>query len=539
MRKPFSRALSLFFVTIWLLSFVSCAQKEATSQKGPSGAVSSSPAGEEAVTLDWYIHFSWFTTPWGGNLVSDTITQKTGTNIQFNIPTSNEREKLNAMIDSGNLPDLLTMGHWEPQVLQLIQSGLVYPLNELADQYDPTFWEAADPQRVAWYTQPDGNFYAYPNSSYTPQDYAEHDNIGSNQAFLVRQDIYEAIGSPDMTTPEGFMQAVRDAAAKFPEADGGPLLPIGLYDFDRDGCFSLEGILMNLLAIPFEEDGRKYDRFTHPDYIAWLKVFRQLYQEGYLTDETLVGRRSQTAERVAQGRFFCMLYQYTDIADQQKLLYDKDPGGAYMAVDGPKNSNGDPHTLPGVGINGWTVTLISKSCKDPERAIQMMSYMMSEEGQKLLYCGVEGETYDMVEGKPAIKPEVLDLLNSDRTAYNQKYGAANTYWMLQDEAMQLDWEPPLSGPLAQPEAWTYPYTVYSAEYDSNFAGGTPPAEAYQKIREEWGRTLPKLLMAESDEEFDTLFAAYLAKRDTLGFAVVQEEATQQMLEAKKKLDLVP
>ncbi len=32
----------------------------------------------------------------------------------------------------------------------------------------------------------------------------EHDDIISNQTFLVRKDIYEAIGSPDMTTPEGF-----------------------------------------------------------------------------------------------------------------------------------------------------------------------------------------------------------------------------------------------------------------------------------------------------------------------------------------------
>lgn len=32
----------------------------------------------------------------------------------------------------------------------------------------------------------------------------------------------------------------------------------------------------------------------------------------------------------------------------------------YMAVEGPRNSNGDDPTLPTNNMNGWTLTLISK-----------------------------------------------------------------------------------------------------------------------------------------------------------------------------------
>ena len=86
-----------------------------------------------------------------------------------------------------------------------------------------------------------------------------------------------------------------------------------------------------------------------------------------------------------------MLYQRTDIADIQRLRYSQDPDSVYIAVDGPKNAAGDPYTLPGSGINGWTVTMISKNCRYPDKAIRLMSFMMSEEGQKLLSLGIEGE----------------------------------------------------------------------------------------------------------------------------------------------------
>lgn len=96
--------------------------------------------------------------------------------------------------------------------------------------------------------------------------------------------------------------------------------------------------------------------------------------------------------------------------------------------------------LPTAGIHGWTVTMIPKSCRNPERAIKLLTYLISEEGQKMTYLGVEGEMYEMVDGKPVVKPEIIELLNTDRVAYDEKYGADNTYWMMQNNVMMLQWE---------------------------------------------------------------------------------------------------
>ena len=69
------------------------------------------------------------------------------------------------------------------------------------------------------------------------------------------------------------------------------------------------------------------------------------------------------------------------------------------------------------------IDAISKNCKYPERAIAFMDYMMSEHGQMLIYLGVEGVTYDIVDGKPVLKEDVSKILNSDRETYDRLYGA--------------------------------------------------------------------------------------------------------------------
>lgn len=543
-RKKTTSRLAAAFLGICLL-FVSCGKEGGETVDVRTGQEEEQNTGEPAwmrhadtpITFDWYVNFSWFTAGWGENLVSKTITEETGVNINFITPSGNESEKLNALIAADSLPDLITLGWWETQIDEMIEKDMVYALNELADSYDACFWEVSDADVVNWYTRENGNIYGYPNSSITPADVEEYDNIGSNQTFLVRKDIYEAIGSPDMTTPEGFKNAVRKAYEMFPEVDGEPLIPVGAHAFTAQGNVSFDGHLMNFLAVPFEENGKLYDRFTNEDYITWLKMFRELGEEGLLADDIFIDQRTQMEEKIAKGRYFCMLYQWSDITTQQKELYANTPERIYMAVDGPRNAAGDDHTLTTTGINGWTITLISKNCSNPERAIAFLDYMLSEQGQLRICLGVEGETYDMVDGKPVIREEVSELLNSDRAEYDRIYGADNMYWMLQDNVMQLKWKQKEPEPLAQLKEWTYPYVIYNGQYDSFLPAGSEENYAYTKIEKLWSETLPQLLLAESEERFDELFAEFLEKREEYGFAKVQAMKNELMKQAKEKLGM--
>ncbi len=541
-RKNRKSILTTFFLILVCLFGTGCAEDDKTAEETePILLEEDAPAWQayagEPVGFDWYINYSWFAADWGENIVSRKITEETGVSLRFITPGGNESEKLNALIAADSLPDFITLGWWEPQINEMIDRDMVYAINALADEYDPYFYQVSDADAVSWYTQEDGNIYSYPNSSYSAKDLEEHDNIGSNQTFLVRKDIYEAIGSPDMTTPEGFQAAVEKAYEMFPTVDGEPLIPVGAHVFNDQGNVSFDKYLMNFLAVPFEENGRYYDRYTNEDYITWLKMFRRLGEEGLLANDIFIDQRTQMEEKLAKGRYFCMIYQSTDMVTQQKELYTNHPDRIYLAVDGPKNAAGDDHTLTTTGINGWTVTLISKNCENPERAIAFLDYLLSEQGQLRICLGVEGETFDYVDGKPVVKEDVKAVLNSDRAEYDRLYGADDTYWMLQDDVTQLQWKQETAEPLRQLSEWSYPYAVYNGQYDSFLPYGSKEAFAENKIVVLWSETLPTLLLAESEERFDEIFARFLEQRESYGFEEVQVMKTELMEKAKEKLGM--
>ena len=456
------------------------------------------------ITFDWYINFSWFTSKWGTNPVSKYVTKKTGVSLNFITPSGDETEKLNSMIDSGKLPDFITLGYSEDGYTKILKDKLALPLDKLAEKYDTYFIKVADKQKLDWYRQTDGNVYAYPNFSMPLKDINNlKEEKPSNQTFLVRKDIYEAIGSPDMRTPEGFLSALEKAKELFPTVDGQPLIPLGLHEFNNSGNLSLDSILPDFLAIPWEKDGKIYDKITDPEYIKWLKTLRKANELGLLSKEVFVDRRSQMEEKISEGRYFAMLYQRSDMATQQLKLYEDDKNKIYIPVDGPSDSKLDPPTLSGDSISGWTVTLISKNCKDPMRAIRFMSYLISEEGNKDLYLG-----------------------NKD------------TYWMLMDTNLIQKWLPPEPEALKILEDWprgkTYNFSVYD---NINNYGDSEESITNSNIFDEWQSTIKNLLISKNDEEFDVIFNNFLTYRKNEGYEKLQVYQQKKYEENKKKLNM--
>ena len=166
------------------------------------------------------------------------------------------------------------------------------------------------------------------------------------------------------------------------------------------------------------------------------------------------------------------------------------------------------------------MTFISKKCKNAEKAIKLISYLISDEGQLMTWYGVEGITWEYAEnGKPKMYPEIEHLLNTDRVTYDRIYGADSCYWMLQDNVRADEWGRVLPQPLGQLQEWTFPYTVYT------------------KIKNLWGVTLPKLLLAESDEEFDQIMEDFKKQREDIGFEQVQKASTVQIHDNMEKLGI--
>jgi len=486
------------------------------------------------VDLTWFVGANWYPHSWGDSLASKYITEKTGVNVTIEVPSGEANEHITLMMTSGKLPDIISMGSWETAVKKLWEGDYVYALNELADQYDPYFFKVAGDGTLKWYRQADGNTYGIPNDSYSPNLMHETGMTAANQTFLVRKDLYEEIGKPDLTTPDGFLQALQLLKDQYSTYKGQPMSPF----FSQGNVpYGMTEYLQNLLAIPYEKDGKVYDRITDPDYITWLKTFRTAYERGLINVDFLVDSDSQVEEKTNNARYFMMIREWTGMTAVNPMLAANEPDSYYIAVDGPQNSNGEQAKLFPGNMDGWMVTMISKNTKHPERAIRFLSYLASEEGQRDLFLGKEGETWDAVDGKPTLKPEMVDLLNNNIEKLEKEYGIMDTYWMMRNPVIVNQWRPEKASVIKQMED----FANAQADIDSGIYKGLDPlgdsdvAVAWSRISQNWEEVLPELITAKDEATFDKIFESFLERRNGYGFEQVMEYRQAEMDARKEKM----
>lgn len=484
------------------------------------------------IDLTWFVGASWYAHSWGESLTSKYVTEKTGVNVKLEVPSGEANEHITLMMTSGKLPDIISMGSWETAVKKLWEGDHVYALNELADQYDPFFFKVAGDGTLKWYRQENGNTYGVPNDSYSPNLMHETGMTAANQTFLVRKDLYEEMGRPDLSTPEGFLGALQLIKDQYSTYKGQPISP---FFAQGNVPYGMTEYLHNLLAVPHEKDGKVYDRITDPNYIAWLKTFRTAYERGLINVDFLVDSDTQVEEKTNNARYFMMVREWTGmVAVNPMLAASANPDSYYIAVDGPQNSNGDSAKLFPGNMDGWMVTMISKSVKHPDRAIRFLTYLASEEGQMDLFLGKEGETWDSSSGKPQLKPEMVQLLESDIEKMEKEYGIMDTYWMMRNPVIINQWRPEKAAVIKQMED----FANSQADIDSGIYKGLDPlgdseaAVAWSRISQNWEEVLPELITAKDEAAFDKIFENFLTRRDSYGFQQVLD-FRQAELDARK------
>ncbi|KUP20767.1 extracellular solute-binding protein [Paenibacillus sp. DMB5] len=549
-RNSVKRSLTLLLTAMLSLSLAACSGNSANNESAPTAAppADATPAPQEEaklnpdepawkldtspIDLTWFVGANWYAHTWGESLTSKYVTEKTGVNVKLEVPSGEANEHITLMMTSGQLPDLISMGSWETAVKKLWEGDHVFALNELADQYDPYFYKVAGDGTLKWYRQENGNTYGVPNDSYSPNLMHETGMTAANQTFLVRKDLYEEMGSPDLSTPEGFLGALQLLKDKYPEYKGQPISP---FFAQGNVPYGMTEYLQNLLAVPHEKDGKVYDRVTDPEYLTWLKTFRTAYERGLINVDFLVDSDTQVEEKTNNARYFMMIREWTGMTAVNPLLAaSANPDSYYIAVDGPQNSKGDSAKLFPGNMDGWMVTMISKSTKNPERAIRFLTYLASEEGQQDLFLGKEGETWETVDGKPQLKADMVNLIASDIETLEKQYGVLDTYWMMRNPVIVNQWRPEKAPVIKQMED----FANAQADIDSGIYKGLDPlgdsevAVAWSRISQNWEEVLPELITAKDEAAFDKVFASFLERRDEYGFQQVVE-FRQAELDARK------
>jgi putative aldouronate transport system substrate-binding protein len=162
-----------------------------------------------------------------------------------------------------------------------------------------------------------------------------------------------------------------------------------------------------------------YRRPVEKEVYRW---YNQLNAEGLLDQESFVQKHDQWLAKLSTGRALATIAPDYMINDAQNALRD---AGSYERMYGfypitlSEEYKHTSYQSNGFQV-GWGIG-ISVDCEDPVRAIKFLDYLVSEETQIMLNWGIEGEHYNIVDGKRVIPEDEWEKRRNDKD-YLKKTG---------------------------------------------------------------------------------------------------------------------
>lgn len=521
-----------------------------TQSVAPTGTdTSSTDAGtQDLTTIDWYVDmptFQWGGAGFGQDLTSKMIEEKTGVKINFIVPASDDHQQLSSMVAAGTLPDIITVnGWWDSNTrlldYQLATQGYLWSYNDLMDQYAPDMKSNIRQDVFDWFAESDGKTYEMPNYAYSNQDLKPGEQLVPNGCITIRKDLYEAIGSPDMSTPEGFLDACQKIKDTVKQYNGQDIIPIQLYE----GVGNSILWLAQYFATPYEDSNGNYlYDFTQDNYKEALKFLNTAYQRGLISDANFSDTRDLVNEKVASGRVFCMITAPQDFTAQMQSLYDTDPKAVYEPVV-LKNSKGEDPVLQDIRGFGWLTTEVSKNTKYPDKIAKLINYLISDQGQIDMYYGQEGVTYNKnADGTISYTDEYNQALANNDT---KKYALGSMY-LLDNYAYRRQFEVAPTDPkllattdtiIKQPmEKYSYDYSAAGFKFDPQDSRKEAMAQLSVQVTNYRQTAIAELVTAKDDAAFEARYKQAVDDLNAMGLKDLITYDNDGFQAAKKALGI--
>ncbi len=152
-----------------------------------------------------------------------------------------------------------------------------------------------------------------------------------------------------------------------------------------------------------DEDGQVYHE-AQTDYVYdKIDFVRTLLEEELINPEffTMDEIRSKEVSETGNSAIIADVHNYMPI------IYET---GEWIPL-GPLNAYDGDNSKIVSGKGGYGAWAISANAENPEEIFEFFDWLSTEEGKLLGNYGIEGEHYNMVDGKPVVTEEVLTQIN--------------------------------------------------------------------------------------------------------------------------------
>ncbi|MGO4495297.1 sugar ABC transporter substrate-binding protein [Paenibacillus sp. 2RAB27] len=516
----------------------------ASSTSSPSGSQTSPAATKndaiKPVTLSVFIGGPG-QQPTPDNKIYKMIKDKTGVSLKMEFLVGDLQQKMGVMIAGGDYADIMSGDD------KLIAAGAFIPLEDLIDKYAPNLkkhyasvWnQIKDPAS--------GHLYALP--AYGVYSGQVNDTAYGGPGFYLQKDVLKEMGYPTPKTLDDYFAIIAKYKAKHPDMIGFetlsfdwrkfPLLnpPEHLAGYPNDG-----GVIV---------DNGKAQIFADKDIAkTYYKKLNEINAQGLMDREALVQNYDQYLAKIASGRVIGMFDQQWNFNDGELSLKSQGKFGSTYV--------GFPLLYPGatehyrdrpvVNINrGFG---ISTKAKDPVQIIKFLDALMTEDWQKTLQWGIQGEDYEVKDGKFYRTPEqrakaddnTWKLANkadaflgglpkmqgsySDGNATDAGSQPQEFFDSLKPQDQEVlkaynhkTWAEFFKSPVENP--------IYYPAWSIDLVDGSPAKVANQKMEDLAVKYLPKAIMVKPDE-FEGVWKEYVDQISKSNFKAIEDRINEQI-----------
>lgn len=462
--------------------------------------------GKEQLDISLFGAYDWYTMKpkWGTDEVTKWVQDNKKVTVTEIPNGGNAVQKLNTMIASGELPDVI-WGERGSDVERLREAGMLVPLDDYIDKY-PNLKKWLDPLALNMLRSPDGKIYQFPNW------YTNRPN--GNAGWVVNKKIYAELGSPKLETTDDLYAYLTLVKEKFPK-----IIP-----FETD--LAKEGQGIDQIYSAFKEDNFSFTRyFAVPDGDKLTSIYKdqgfresvvyaaKLFREKLMTQDAMTQTRDQVQEKLNNGSVavYASTNPTTFAMEAHSALVKSDPDAGYFMVWPIHKAGLDKNKIyPGTYNKlGWNAAVITTSAKDPEAVFAFLDYWTGNEGMTLQMWGLEGGFWKGLESD-GITPKFTDKYKTDKNALAEYQTKMDPLMWVGNTTFVDEIKGKYEATLAENERnwstyWQYAITWKTQGDATEFINLFPLPEseegiAFQRAKDIWLKVRAQTLYAKTDEE---------------------------------------
>lgn len=337
-------------------------------------------------------------TNFGETILAKKVMDKFDCQIEYKHPAAGQAdEKFNIMIAMGNLPDIIEYNwaaKYNGSAEKAISDGLIQEINLHEDAPNLAAYIDKNPELDKLIKTDNGKYYGY-------HFIREDEYLQVSAGLIVREDWLKDLG---MSYPEtiddwtAMLTAFRDKkGAKAPLT-----ISDGIFDY---GCFVGAFGINNGLYL---EDGVVKFGPTEDRYKDFLSLMNYWYSQGLLDNDYVAADSVAMQSKILNGVSGATFGSCG--SGLGKWMAAK-PDGEFSLV-GVKYPVTERGSKPQFGQYQFpvpgTCAAITRDCTDRELCEKILDYGYTDEGRMLFNFGIEGESYNMIDGYPTYTDKIVN-----------------------------------------------------------------------------------------------------------------------------------